>query len=141
MKPESVLDKILEDASRFHCHLGPFLALGVKAGLRAVEALGYDPFKMRARVIVPKLSTPYTCFADGIQFVTGCTLGKLNIEIVEGEGLGAEFILDSKKLELRVRDEILARLEKASNPAEEGARRLMRSSFLELFREDLTQII
>jgi len=139
MKPSSILDRILEEASMLHCHIGPFLALGVRAGLRAIEALGYDPFKMRARIIVPKISTPYTCFADGVQYITGCTLGKLNIEIVEGPDLKAVFALGLRRLELRARRSILSELERSLNSAEEDARRIMRMSLAELFEEELVE--
>ncbi len=137
MRVKSILDKILEEASILHCHIGPFLALGVKAGLRAIEVLGYDPFRMRARVVVPAITTPYTCFVDGIQFITGCTLGKCNIELLEGSELKAVFTLDSKKLELKVKEPVLKRLEEDSADIEDKAREIMKTSLLELFEERL----
>jgi len=139
MRHTSILDRILDEASMLHCHIGPFLALGLKAGLRAIEALGYDPFKMGARIMVPRISTPYTCFADGVQYATGCTLGKLNIEILEGGGLGAVFTLGSRKLVLRVRENILAELERSPNSMEEDARRIMRMRLADLFEEELAE--
>ncbi len=54
MKASSILDKLLEGASTLHCRIGPFLALGVKAGLRAIEVLGYDPFRMNVRIFAPR---------------------------------------------------------------------------------------
>lgn len=38
----------------------------------------------RARIIIPRILTPHTCFADVVQHAAGCTLGNLGIEIVEG---------------------------------------------------------
>lgn len=139
MKTSGILDRILEEASLLHCHIGPFLALGIKAGLRAIEALGYDPFKMRARITVPRISTPYTCFADGVQYVTGCTLGKLNIEISGGLSLEAVFTLGSRRLELRVKENLLSELEETPNSAEDDARRIVRMSLSELFEEKLIE--
>jgi len=135
MRVTSVLDKILEEASILHCHIGPFLALGIKAGLRAVELLGYDPFKMKARVVVPELATPYTCFADGIQFVTGCTLGKCNIELVKGSELKTIFTSGQRMLELTVRESVLKDLEGESSELEDKAREIMRASLLDIFEE------
>lgn len=137
MKPRSVLDKILDEASTFHGHLGPFLALGVKAGLRALEVFGYDPCGVRAEVIVPRMETPYTCFADGIQYVTGCTLGRGNIRIREGSFLEVVFSRGSRRLELRVRGEVLSRLESGSYDMEAEAREVARFSLSDVFEESL----
>jgi formylmethanofuran dehydrogenase subunit E len=139
MRHISILDRMLDEASMLHSHVGPFLALGVKAGLRAIEVLGYDPFEMRARIMVPRVSTPYTCFADGVQYATGCTLGKLNIEIFEGGRLEAVFTLGSRRLVLRIKESILAELARSLNSMEEDARRIMRMSLTDLFEEELVE--
>jgi len=132
----SVLDRIIRDAARFHGHMGPFLVLGVKAGLRAVETLGFNPFEMKAKIITKK-STPYTCFADGVQFTTGCTLGKGNIEIVDGVGLKAVFSLQNRSVELTVKEEILREAENSKEPLEKISLKFMRMSLMELFEEKL----
>ena len=137
MKPRSVLDKILDEASTFHGHLGPFLALGVKAGLRALEVFGYDPCGVREEVIVPRMETPYTFFADGIQYVTGCTLGRGNIRIQEGSFLEVVFSRGSRRLELKVRGEVLSRLESGSYDMEAEAREVARFSLSDVFEESL----
>jgi len=134
---ESALDRILEEASILHSHVGPFLALGVKAGLRAIEVLGYEPFKMRAKLILMEKRVPYTCFADGIQFITGCTLGKGNIEIVEGNDFKAIFILKPKVLELKIKSEVLNELENCKNKLEAEAKKIMKASLYEFFEEKL----
>ncbi len=134
---ESALDRILEEASILHSHVGPFLALGVKAGLRAIEVLGYEPFKMRAKLILVEKRVPYTCFADGVQFITGCTLGKGNIEIVEGNDFKAVFILKPKVLELKIKSEVLNELENCKNELEAEARKIMKASLYEFFEEKL----
>ncbi|MEO0078630.1 MAG: formylmethanofuran dehydrogenase subunit E family protein, partial [candidate division WOR-3 bacterium] len=76
---------ILEAAGRFHGHIGPWLALGVRAGLRAWEKLGVRYQDLVACVRCPD-RTPYTCFLDGIQFSSGCTMGKGNIRHQAAEG-------------------------------------------------------
>lgn len=73
-----VSDRVLGQAARFHGHLGPWLVLGLKAGRYARRKLGASPFDLRARVFCPP-HTPYTCFVDGIQFSSGCTMGKGNV--------------------------------------------------------------
>lgn len=103
--------------------------------MRAVEVLGYDPFKMRAKLILVERRVPYTCFADGVQFITGCTLGKGNIELIEGDCFKAIFILKPKVLELKIKDEVLNLLENCENRLEDEARRIMKASLYELFEE------
>ena len=71
----------IEEAAKFHGHLGPFLLLGYMAGTLARETLKpKDEHDLHAEVTLP-LKTPYTCVVDGIQCSTRCTLGKLNIKI------------------------------------------------------------
>ena len=104
--PPRMGDEMLSWAIRFHGHLGPFLVLGLRAGLRAVELFGHNPFKLKA-IVTLKKAIPYTCFLDGIQFSTGCTLGKGNIEVLDGDGITVKFIHERGELTLTVRDEIL----------------------------------
>ncbi len=81
---------LLDRAAEFHGHLGPWLALGLRAGRRAARVLSANPFRLQAVVHCPD-STPYTCFLDGIQFGSGCTLGKGNIRHVPGTRAWVEF--------------------------------------------------
>jgi len=83
----------LEAAVRFHGHLGPWLALGLKAGLRARRELGASPFELTAYVFCPA-RTPYSCFIDGVQVGSGCTLGKGNVRHVRASACRVEFVRD-----------------------------------------------
>lgn len=66
-------------AERFHGHIGPWLALGMRIGAIAVADLGLRPhFGVQADVACP-LYTPFSCILDGLQLSTGATLGKRNI--------------------------------------------------------------
>ncbi|UCG44017.1 MAG: formylmethanofuran dehydrogenase subunit E family protein [candidate division WOR-3 bacterium] len=80
----------LKHAAGFHGHLGPWLALGLRAGRRAVNVLGRSPFRLKAVVHCPA-RTPYTCFIDGVQFASGCTLGKGNIRHIRSARVWVEF--------------------------------------------------
>ena len=126
-------DEMLRWAIRFHGHLGPFLVLGLRAGLRAVELFGHDPFKLKAIVIL-KRAIPYTCFLDGIQFSTGCTLGKGNIEVLEGDGITVRFIHERGEFTLIVRDEILEEIVSAED-MEGEALKLLKLPLSKLFME------
>ena len=113
----SVPKKIIDDAVRFHGHLGPFLILGVKAGLFANETLGKDYFKTRT-IVETELAPPCSCFADGVQFVTGCTMGKGKIELRDGCALSVLFLKDDKKLKLSLKGEVLESLKRISSKKE-----------------------
>ena len=72
--------ELLERLEDFHGHLGPYLVVGWRMGKTANEKLGKAPFEMKSRVKTGG-KTPLSCIVDGVQFSTGCTLGKGNIEI------------------------------------------------------------
>ena len=131
--PPKIDDEMLRWAIRFHGHLGPFLILGLRAGLRAVELFGRDPFKLKAIVALRRI-LPYTCFLDGIQFSTGCTLGKRNLEVLEGDGIMVRFIHENGELMLIVRDEILEEAISAED-VEKEALKLLNLPLDKLFME------
>ena len=81
---------MLRQAARFHGHLGPWLVLGMQAGAYARRKLAASPFELSARVFCPA-GTPYTCFVDGVQFSSGCTMGKGNISHHRADGCRVEF--------------------------------------------------
>ncbi len=103
-------ERLFSEAAEFHGHGGPFLAIGLRMGLSALkrlDALGW--FDLRCRALLP-LKTPESCIVDGIQFSTGCTIGKRNIELRRGDGVKAEFIKSGKHLRLALKDEALKRV-------------------------------
>jgi len=108
----------LERAIEFHGHLGPYLVLGLRAGLYANQKLGKDPMETEA-IIKTKISPPESCFADGVQFSTGCTFGKGNITLNSGKGLQVIFKKNNKELVLRLRKEIIDAMN--SLPSQEEA--------------------
>lgn len=110
---------LLVAAGRFHGHIGPFLAIGLRMGLLAVEKLGRSPLGMAAVVaVLPK--PPRSCTVDGIQFTTGCTLGKCNIEIEsDTDNISARFSTKSDSLVIRLRDDFLKHMEDQLRPLPE----------------------
>lgn len=80
---EELLDRLRD----FHGHLGPFAMLGYRAGLLALRELGLPShFGLSATVRCPD-GPPPSCFIDGVQYSTGCTLGKRNIEFIPTDEL------------------------------------------------------
>jgi formylmethanofuran dehydrogenase subunit E len=66
------VSKLLLLNGMLHGHFCPGLALGVKAGARAVRELKVASTGMEEVVAIVETNS---CFSDGIQMVTGCTLG------------------------------------------------------------------
>lgn len=111
-------DEFLSRAIEFHGHLGPYLVLGLKAGLYANQTFGREPMKTEA-FIETKATPPQSCFADGVQFSTGCTFGKGNINLKEGEGLQVTFKRNNQELILKLKKEIIEEIN--SLPSKEEA--------------------
>ena len=111
-------EELLSKTVKFHGHLGPYMVLGLRAGLFANQILEKDPMKTEAIVeTLPK--PPQSCFVDGVQFATGCTMGKRNISLIEGEGLKATFKKNNKTLILKLKQEIIEEIN--SLPSDEEA--------------------
>lgn len=66
------LQKLLRLSGLLHGHFCPGSALGVKAAARAVRELGVRSTGMEEVVAMVETNS---CFADGVQMVTGCSLG------------------------------------------------------------------
>ncbi len=56
--------ELIESAVKFHGHLGPFLILGLKAGLYANEVLGRDPFGMKVIVETEPKPPPHASLME-----------------------------------------------------------------------------
>ncbi len=82
--PVKVVTPLKTRVVEFHGHLGPYVVLGYRLGLLARERLkspGY--FDLKAVVESP-LAPPPSCFIDGVQLGSGCTVGKRNLEVKAG---------------------------------------------------------
>ena len=74
--------EILMEALKFHGHKCWASTAGVRAGLAAMKALGVE--RSGAKSLHAILENGYhhgaMCFGDGVQYATGCTFGKGNLE-------------------------------------------------------------
>jgi formylmethanofuran dehydrogenase subunit E len=71
MIDQHTVDKV----TRFHGHMCPGLAMGVRAGEVALEEIGHHSVDEEVVAIVET----DMCSVDAIQFLTGCTFGKGNL--------------------------------------------------------------
>jgi len=75
--------KILKDAFQFHGYVCWASAAGVRAGIAALRELGVNRTGISGELhSILEIGDNHgaQCFADGVQYATGCTLGKGNIE-------------------------------------------------------------
>jgi formylmethanofuran dehydrogenase subunit E len=66
------LPKLLRISGLLHGHYCPGSAMGVKAAARALRELGVKSTGMEEIVAIVEMNS---CFADGVQMVTGCSFG------------------------------------------------------------------
>jgi len=86
--------KILEDALAFHGHNCWASTMGVRMGLAALRALGVERSGAKSLHAIVEIGDHHgaMCFGDGVQFATGCTFGKGNIEKNDKGKLGVTLI-------------------------------------------------
>ncbi len=130
----SIPKSLLKDAIKFHGHLGVFLVLGLKAGLYANNKLGKNNGEMHA-CIETEPFPPLSCFVDGVQVATGCTMGKRNIEVKSGDSLSVKFLKEECQLTLLVKPVLLNEFKKISsmNESKEIALSLISKPIEDLF--------
>ena len=124
---QDLLDKAIE----FHGHGGPFMVVGLRMGLTALERLdAHGWFDLRCRAML-RWAPPDSCVIDGIQTSSGCTMGKHNIEVEEQDGIAAEFTKGKERLEIRLRPEVLDRIRRVLKSGEDGEVRSVISELID----------
>lgn len=75
-KPEMKLRRLLLKAKEFHGHICPFVAIGIRMSVLAMEKLGIEENKMASvGEDILAIVECNNCLADGVQVATGCTFG------------------------------------------------------------------
>ena len=103
-------ESLEERAIEFHGHDGPYMVIGLRMGLTALEMLnckGWFDLECEVRL---HWNPPDSCVIDGIQSSTGCTMGKKNISVVEQSGVMACFRSGEKVLTLVLRHEVISKI-------------------------------
>lgn len=90
-------DEVYKIGLALHGHKCPAMPLGLRAGEAAMQALGVQraPDGQLTALVEIDRNHCSTCFADGVQVVTGCTFGKGNIRSL-GYGKFAVTLIDNK---------------------------------------------
>ena len=109
------MNEILKLIEKFHGHLGPYAVLGYRMGLIANEKIGTDCFSKNAIVFTGN-NPPLSCIIDGLQLSSGCTLGKGNIEVIDGDCAKVVFSKKSgEKIEIKLKDNVREEIDKIVN--------------------------
>jgi len=98
------LAELYEPALILHGHKCPAMPMGLRVGMAALEALGVDRAadgQLMALIDIGKDHCA-TCFADGVQMATGCTLGKGNIQKLDYGKWGLTLIDKKNQKAVRV---------------------------------------
>ncbi len=87
----------LEFGQKFHGHKCPAMPMGLRVGAAAMTALEVERTGDSALLAEVDLGENHcaTCFADGVQVITGCTFGKGNIKRTN-KGKWAVTLIDKK---------------------------------------------
>jgi formylmethanofuran dehydrogenase subunit E len=83
-----------------HSHLCPRQVLGVRAGLAGTTALGLDVPRRDKRLLV--ILETDGCFADGVEVVTGTTVGHRTLRVEDYGKAAATFVDTRSEKALRV---------------------------------------
>lgn len=96
----------MEDPAKFHGHMCPMFALGLRMGKLALEKLGRD---RESGVKLVAVVEHKNCIADGIQYICGTTYGKNNLHYKEYGKFAASFydIVTNKSVRIKVKNDVL----------------------------------
>lgn len=84
------LQTLLEQSADRHKHLCPRQVLGVRIGLAGAAALGLETPRNDKRMLVILESDG--CYADGIEVVTGATIGHRTLRVVDYGKVATTFV-------------------------------------------------
>lgn len=128
------LEDMVERGIKLHGHAGPYLNLGIKMGLLALKILdvkGYFDLSVEAEL---EYSRPMSCFIDGLQISTGCTIGKGNITVENKPGnIMALFKTEEKDIRIQLKPEIVKSLDFEKESCEDLSQNVLDIPDAELF--------
>lgn len=95
------LPEELEALQRFHGHLGVYVTLGLRMGAIGKRRFGH--YKGLTAKVRSDPEPPMRCVLDGIQFSSGCTMGKGNIALEQGSAPEVTFEKEGRRLRIALR--------------------------------------
>ena len=86
---------------RFHGHLGVYVTLGLRMGAIGKRRFGH--YKGLIAKVTTRPEPPMRCVLDGIQFSSGCTMGKGNIVLEPGSEPEVSFEKEGHRIRVTLR--------------------------------------
>jgi len=111
--------KFLDAGVHLHGHTCEAMLLGLRAGAAAMNRLGAERSAEAELLAVLEVGKDERgrCVADGVQTVTGCTLGKGNVQLLLGAPLSLTLVDRATRRAVRV----TARVDASSTPTDDAA--------------------
>jgi formylmethanofuran dehydrogenase subunit E len=91
----------LSALKKFHGHLGVYVTLGLRMGAIGKRRFGH--YKGLTASVRSQPDPPMRCVLDGVQFSSGCTMGKGNIALETGSEPEVTFEKDGRRLQISLR--------------------------------------
>jgi formylmethanofuran dehydrogenase subunit E len=128
------INNLVERGVKLHGHAGPYLNLGIKMGLLALEKLDVKGYFDLFTEVELKYSTPISCLVDGLQISTGCTMGKGNIKVKDNpDMIRSLFKTGNKTLLVTLKPEITELINFKKESCENLGDRILNMTDAELF--------
>ncbi len=86
---------------RFHGHLGVYVTLGLRMGVIGKRRFGH--YKGLRALVEGQPEPPMRCVLDGIQFSSGCTMGKGNIAFESATEPAVMFEKEGRRLRIELK--------------------------------------
>ena len=113
----------LEALRAFHGHLGVYVTLGLRMGEIGRRRLG--AYKGLSAAVTSRPEPPMLCVVDGVQFSSGCTMGKGNIRVVSGENPEVAFAKEGRTLSVVLRPGLRERIDREMSKEKEVEQSLL----------------
>lgn len=128
----------INEAIKFHGHLGPYLILGLLIGEFSLKEIGAKKhFGLEVEVYGAD-EKPKSCLIDGLQLSTGATFGKGNIRKFKGGKIKILIrnLENNKVLVIYLKPCLMKELNslKGHQDSEDFARELPKKNIMELFQ-------
>ena len=136
IKKKILTKKLIKDGIDLHGHSGPYLMLGIRMGLLALEKLdSKGNFDIDCE-IETGTHPPISCMIDGVQISTGCTLGKGNIKVKSNKRPVAKFTKEKLSVTIEVKKSIIKEVESSfkNHTEEKMVKKILSAKNQELFK-------
>lgn len=111
------LPQELVDLQRFHGHLGVYVTVGLRMGAIGKRKFGH--YKGLRAIVQSAPEPPMRCILDGVQFSSGCTMGKGNIVLEPGSEPAVSFEKDGRRLSISMRQGWTERIDREMSKEKE----------------------